>query len=248
MKSVPGSPSPASWPAVSLFAGAALFASLFLAWRILAMADYLYPILYEPAGIGAHIDRFGPENRFRQGFEKTSREERQRLFSEIGQAIRMHGEGLESLSYHDAEGNKLGALLRPPEIVHLQDVARLVGRLETAGAAALFLLALQLVMLRRQRRSLPALSRMLMLTAAGVLLGALAILVIGPVKVFYALHHWVFPAEHQWFFFYQDSLMSTMMKAPDFFGYVAAALLSLAVLLLCVMLSAASRYTRSTAR
>jgi hypothetical protein len=232
---------------VSLFAAAALLGALFLAWRILATVDYLYPLLYEPAGIGAHIDRFGPENRYRQGFSQTTREERQRLFAEIGRAIRDQGRGLESLSYHDAQGNKLGTLLRPPEIVHLQDVARLVGRLEIAGAAALLLLALQLILLRRQRRSLPALSRMLLLTCAGLLLGALMVVVIGAKDVFYALHEWVFPSDHQWFFFYQDSLMSTMMKAPDFFGYVAAALIALALVILCLMLSAASRYTRSGA-
>jgi hypothetical protein len=233
---------------VSLFAAAALLGALFLAWRILATMDYLYPVLYEPAGIGAHIDRFGPENRYRQGFSQTTREERQRLFSEIGRAIRNQGRGLESLSYHDAQGNKLGALLRPPEIIHLQDVARLVGRLEIAGATALFMLALQLILFRRQRRSLPALSRMLLLTSAGLLLGGLAVVAMGPKTVFYALHDWVFPADHQWFFFYQDSLMSTMMKAPDFFGYVAAALVSLALIILCLILSAASRYTCSISR
>jgi len=230
---------------VSLFSAAALLGALFLAWRILATVDYLYPLLYEPAGIGAHIDRFGPENRYRQGFSQTTREERERLFAEIGRAIRDQGRGLESLSYHDAQGNKLGTLLRPPEIIHLQDVARLVGKLEIAGAAALLLLALQLILLRRQRRSLPALGRMLLLTCAGLLLGALVVVVIGAKDVFYALHEWVFPSDHQWFFFYQDSLMSTMMKAPDFFGYVAAALVALALVILCLMLSAASRYTRS---
>lgn len=230
---------------MSLFSAAALLGALFLAWRILATVDYLYPLLYEPAGIGAHIDRFGPENRYRQGFSQTTREERERLFAEIGRAIRDQGRGLESLSYHDAQGNKLGTLLRPPEIIHLQDVARLVGRLEIAGAAALLLLTLQLILLRRQRRALPALGRMLLLTCAGLLLGALVVVVIGAKDVFYALHEWVFPSDHQWFFFYQDSLMSTMMKAPDFFGYVAAALIALALLILCLMLSAASRYTRS---
>ena len=82
----------------------------------------------------------------------------------------------------------------------------------------------------------------------GALLGALMVVVIGAKDVFYALHEWVFPSDHQWFFFYQDSLMSTMMKAPDFFGYVAAALVSLALIILCLILSAASRYTCSISR
>jgi hypothetical protein len=44
----------------------------------------------------------------------------------------------------------------------------------------------------------------------------------GPVNVFYKLHTWIFPADHQWFFYYQESLMTTLMKAPDIFGGIAA--------------------------
>ena len=68
-------------------------------------------------------------------------------------------------------------------------------------------------------------------------------LLIGAKRVFYSLHDLIFPAEHQWFFYYQDSLMSTMMKAPDFFAYVAAALAVLAIGLLWLILFAASGYT-----
>lgn len=223
-----------------LFIAAGFLASLFLAWRLLASVDYLYPVLYEPAGIGAHIDRFGPENRYRSGFERTTRQERQRLFSAIGRAIRDQGRGLESLGYHDPAGRRLGTLLRPPEITHLRDVARLVGFLETAGIAAVAILVLQIAILARRRRTLPRPGRMLMVTGAGIGTAILAVLAIGPKAVFYALHDWIFPPENPWFFYYQDSLMSTMMKAPDFFGYVAAALTALAVALFWLILFAAS--------
>lgn len=226
-----------------LFIAAALLGALFLAWRLVASVDYLYPALYQPAGIGAHIDRFAPENRYRNGFGETDRDERQRLFAAIGRAIRDDGRGLESLSYHDPAGKRLGSLLRPPEIVHLRDVARLVSGLEMAGVAALLVLALQVAVLRRRRRRLPAARRMLLMTGAGFLLTVVAVLVIGAKRVFYSLHDLIFPAEHQWFFYYQDSLMSTMMKAPDFFAYVAAALAVLAIGLLWLILFAASRYT-----
>jgi len=228
---------------VFLFITAALLGALFLAWRLVASVDYLYPALYQPAGIGAHIDRFAPENRYRNGFGETDRDERQRLFAAIGRAIRDHGRGLESLSYHDPAGKRLGSLLRPPEIVHLRDVARLVGGLEVAGVAALLVLALQIAVLRRRRRRLPPARRMLLMTGAGFLLTVVAVLLIGAKRVFYSLHDLIFPAEHQWFFFYQDSLMSTMMKAPDFFAYVAAALAVFAIGLLWLILLAASRYT-----
>lgn len=233
-----------------LFVTAALLGALFVAWRLVASVDYLYPALYEPAGIGAHIDRFAPENRYRNGFAKTTRDERQRLFAAIGRSIRDDGRGLESLSYHDPSGQRLGSLLRPPEIVHLRDVARLVGILELAGMVALLVLALQIVVLRRRRRRLPPARRMLMMTGAGFLVTVIAVLLIGAKKVFYALHDLIFPAENQWFFYYQDSLMSTMMKAPDFFAYVAATLAVIAIGLLWLMLFAASNYTsrQSTSR
>jgi hypothetical protein len=57
----------------------------------------------------------------------------------------------------------------------------------------------------------------------------------------------VFPEGHQWFFYYQDSLMSTLMKAPYLFGYIALALLVLTLALLTALLAAASRTTRSSA-
>lgn len=46
--------------------------------------------------------------------------------------------------------------------------------------------------------------------------------VIGPKAVFTQMHIWVFPPQHKWFFYYQDSLMSTMMHAPVLFGGIAA--------------------------
>jgi uncharacterized membrane protein len=59
-----------------------------------------------------------------------------------------------------------------------------------------------------------------------------ALLTVGFREVFYAFHEAIFPPDHQWFFYYQDSLMSTMMKAPFLFGYIAAALVALALVYL----------------
>jgi len=42
-------------------------------------------------------------------------------------------------------------------------------------------------------------------------------LVIGVENLFYGLHTIVFPDDHQWFFYYEDSLMSTLMQAPNIF-------------------------------
>ena len=222
---------------------AGLLAALYLAWRTLAAVDFLYPVLYEPAGIGAHIDFYGPKNRYKQGFAETTRAEREALFSAIARSIRNHGRGLESLTYHDRTGRELGVLLRSPEVIHLRDVATLVHRLEIAGLMALAVLAFHVVFLRRRRLRLPGAGRMFFLTTGGVLLTAALVLVTGPRKIFYKLHEQVFPPDHQWFFFYQDSLMSTMMKAPFLFGYIAVALVVLALVYLWILFLLASALT-----
>ena len=229
---------------LALLLSAALLASLYVAWRILAAADFLYPLWYEVAEIGAHIDQFAPQNRYRDRFGDTDRAAREQAFAAIAQAIRDDARGLESLTYTDATGRSR-TLLRPPEIVHLQDVARLVSTLERAGLIACVLVAGMLLWLRRQRTNLPAFGRLLSWTGAGVAAAILLVLVIGPRRVFYQFHVWVFPDEHQWFFYYQDSLMSTLMKAPVLFGYIAAVLVALAVVLLATLLALAGRVTRS---
>ena len=53
----------------------------------------------------------------------------------------------------------------------------------------------------------------------------------GFTEVFYYLHTVVFPENHQWFFYYRDSLMATLMKAPDIFSAIAAQLLLIALFL-----------------
>ena len=244
MTQTTGSRQPARWASLATFIAAALLASLYLSWRLLATLDFLYPWLYESASIGQHIDEFAPQNRYRERFEETTRAERVRLFAEIARAIRRDGRGLELIRYRDADGETLGILLRPPERVHLQDVARLVTRLEAVGLVAMALLAFQLVYLRRRRTTLPAAVRMLGLTALGILGAAGVVLLLGPRDVFYQMHVWVFPADHQWFFYYQDSLMSTLMKAPYLFGYITVALVALATVFLALIFTLGARITR----
>ena len=229
---------------LALLLGAALLASLYLAWRLLAAADFLYPLWYDVAEIGAHIDEFAPRNRYRDRFGDTDRAAREAAFAAIARAIRDDARGLAALTYTDATGRSR-TLLRPPEIVHLQDVARLVSTLERAGLIACALVAGMLVWLRRRRISLPGFGRLLGWTGAGVAATALLVLVIGARKVFYQFHVWIFPDDHQWFFYYQESLMSTLMKAPVLFGYIAAVLVALAVVLLAALLALAGRVTRS---
>ncbi len=207
-----------------LFIPAALLASLYVAWQLSAALNFFYPVWYQALDIDDHIAHFGPQNRYRKGFELTTDEERFRLFADIVDSVQGGGAGLETLEYHDASGRRLGGLFRPPEIVHLQDVAKLTATLKPWGWAAVVWILIHGYLIRRRGWRVPGPSRMLALTLAGFVAGTAVILLAGAKRVFYALHELVFPDDHQWFFYYQDSLMSTMMKAPDLFAAIAGQL------------------------
>ncbi len=205
-----------------------LMVALSASWLVLARFDFSYGFWHDHAGIGSAIDRFAPTNLYRHGFHLTTRDERIALFAGINAAIHDHGAGLEALSYR-VPGQPEQSLLREPEIVHLKDVAHLIdlARMYMAGAAVVWL-ALWLYCIFALKPP-PSLGSQLVGTL--VLIIALTVLVValGPVDVFYALHVWLFPEGHQWFFYYQDSLMSTMMFAPQLFGWIALEWLVLAV-------------------
>lgn len=219
-------------PAVAL-------ATLWLAWRCLAAVDFLYPVMYDALAIDQHIARFGPQNRYKSGFESTSRAEHIRLFGAIVDAIHDSGRGLAALEYRDVRGRAVDHLLREPEVAHLQDVARLVDRITPAGWLAVAWSLIHLVLIRWQAWPVPSLGRLLAASLAAAGIAVLAVLAMGPREVFYRLHDLVFPPENPWFFYYQDSLMSTMMKAPDLFGAIAVELLLCALVLYTGVLFAA---------
>jgi len=220
---------------------AAALGALWLAWRVLAAADFLYPVWYDVIDVHGHIEHFGPQNRYKEDFETTTRAERARLFAEIVDAIHASGAGLTELRYHDPAGRPIDTLLRTPEIVHLEDVARLVDRLAPAGWLALAWLAIHLGLIRTRRWPVPRLRRLLGASLLAVGAAVAVVLAIGPRRVFYQLHVWVFPPENPWFFYYQDSLMSTMMKAPFLFGAIAIVILALALAFYAVFLLLATR-------
>lgn len=220
---------------------AALPAAAFAAWIALAQVNFFYPLLHDAIGIDRTIEVYAPRNRYRQGFEQTSKAERERLFAAIVNAIHKHGDGLRTLVYHDASGRPLGNLLREEEIVHLQDVANLVDRLRPVGLGAVAITCALLIGIRRQRLAAPSIASLLVGLIAMSCAIAGSILILGPVKVFYRLHTLIFPPGHAWFFYYQDSLMSTMMKAPDLFGYIALIWAASTSLLLLALVFAARR-------
>ncbi len=215
---------------------AAGLAALWIAWRMLAAVDFLYPVFYDAIDIAGHIETFAPQNRYKADFGTTTREERLRLFSEIVDAIHASGAGLADLRYHRPEGEVIDTLLREPEVGHLQDVANLVDRIAPVGWLAVAWTTIHLLLIRLFGWRVPSLMRLLGASLLAVLAGVAVVLLIGPRRVFYWFHEWVFPPDHPWFFYYQDSLMSTMMKAPDLFGAIAAALLALGLAVYALLL------------
>jgi hypothetical protein len=201
---------------------AALPASLLASWQLLRSADFLYPLWYEAIGIDRTIAEYGPKNHYREHFELTTKDERSRLFAAIVAAIHDGGRGLETLTYHDARGNPVAPLLRAPEITHLHDVARLVEWFYRLGLGATLIWLLALAQLWRLRLPPPPLGRYFAGLGLAVAALSLGVIAVGAEKVFYTAHTLIFPAGHQWFFYYEESLMTMLMKAPDLFAAIAA--------------------------
>lgn len=210
-----------------------LLASLSAGWLIQASRDYAYPFWYDQYDIAAHIDRFGPQNRYIQGLQTLPKDEHVRLFDDIVRAVHHHGEGLGDIRFITDGISR--PLLRQPEIEHLQDVANLIDVLRPAGlGAALLALLLLRGLMRRKIRPHWRTQAMLLGSFTALLLAILFLA--GPRQVFYQLHVWIFPDNHQWFFYYQDSLMSTLMKAPQLFAGIAMAIMASGLLIYALLI------------
>ena len=193
-----------------------------VSWWLQAKLHYGYSLWYDVLSIEQHIATYGPQNQFKMGFETLGKAEHLAAFQAISQAVHQQGSGLADIHY--LFQNHSIALLTADEIVHLQDVANLIDKLNYISCwVALITLALLLFLWRAQ---VPLrLGKQVLYLALTLGLSVIAILAIGAEKVFYQLHIWIFPPQHPWFFYYQESLMSTMMKAPDLFAAIALAIL-----------------------
>ena len=207
-----------------------LILSLYLSWIVLANANFGYGIWHDYAGISDNIERYAPQNRFRHDFETTDTQTRKALFAGIVTAIHQQGQGLQSLSYPHPTKSIDIPLLHSAEIVHLTDVANLIELLKKIGWGLLLTWGVLSSYLLISRQPFTSPQTSLLNVGFGLIIFAMPIAMLGAKNVFYQLHIWVFPANHQWFFYYQDSLMSTMMKAPDLFAYIGVSLLTLGLL------------------
>ncbi|NQZ08812.1 MAG: DUF1461 domain-containing protein [Algicola sp.] len=205
---------------------------------MLAKVDFAYSGFHDLLNIQQHCEQYGPLNRYRQGFAGTDKAEHVRIFAAINDSVHSfdnsQGKGLDKI-YYAIDGKPVDLFLHAAEIQHLEDVANLIDFMHPFAISA-SLLWLVLAALFSSGK-LPAPRFKQQLAGIGVFVGlcALTALLIGPEKVFNAFHEWVFPAGHQWYFFYEDSLMSTLMKAPDLFGAIAVLLTVVALVVFVVL-------------
>ncbi|MEE2732417.1 MAG: DUF1461 domain-containing protein [Pseudomonadota bacterium] len=198
-----------------------LITAFWISWHGLAQVNFGYSLGYELLDINQHIQRFGPTNQYRKDFEFTSTEQHMRLFAEIVTAIQDGGRGLDQIQYSRPNGVS-ETLLRPPEVVHLQDVANLISLFNQAAIVSVMLMIVLALAYRQLGWPAPSARQILVGTLIALLVVGLTLVLVGPTQSFYWLHTKVFPKDHQWFFYYQESLMTTLMKAPDLFGFIAA--------------------------
>lgn len=208
---------------------------LSVAWFGLAQVDFLYGFWHDNVGIKEGIEQYGPQNRYRPGFAETTREQRVELFAAINDAVHSRGRGLEQITYQTPTSGGEQTLLRTPEIVHLKDVAVLLDKLFFLVVAVFIGWPLATFFLYKHPAGLPTMKNQLLGIVIFIALVLVTLFIFGAENVFNQLHIWIFPGEHQWFFYYQDSLMSTMMLAPRLFGWIAVVLAALSLLLFIVV-------------
>ncbi|WP_296757916.1 DUF1461 domain-containing protein [Thioalkalivibrio sp.] len=215
-----------------------IFVSLVLSWHALAKVNFLYPVWYSALAIDDHVSHYGARNRQgRSDFVRTEPAEHRRLFGAVVDGIHGRGTPLDQLVYRDRDGNVLGTFLRADEVGHLRDVAALVDRLLIAGWSITGVTVILVLLHGRRGACLPTLQRAML--GYGILLGLAGVVVglVGPQEVFDGLHEWIFASGHPWFFYYEDSLMTTVMKAPDIFAAIAATWLVLHLTVYALLLA-----------
>lgn len=213
------------------YSAGSLLLSLWLAWQLSAQLNFLYPTWYSLLEIDQTVVQTMPRHLYKQEFIATNTQEHHRLFAEIVTSIQNHGHGLELITFYNPSGDELGLLLTESEVIHLQDVANLLDILDWFALVILMFCLLLLAGIIFFKVRMPSIKRLSisMLTVIGI--SVLVILLAGAKKFFYWLHTVVFPSGHQWFFYYEESLMSTLMQAPNLFAPISAMLLLLSLVI-----------------
>ena len=215
----------------------ALFCTcLMFSWFVWSQNNFLFNQLYEYNQLEEHIEKYAPQNRNRDNFETTTKEDRVRVFGEIVDAINNNGFGLQDIVYMTDSGEIIDKFLTNDEIDHLNDVSGLIKNINEANIYLIAILAAIILFcwIYKVRKAkyfwkpvsvFAAFFNMIVLLAAGCSM----VFAIGPQNVFYFLHEWFFADKAQWHFYFQDSLMTTLLPEP-IFGSIAVLLVTTAFL------------------
>lgn len=215
----------------TLYSVTSLLLCIWLAWHLSAQVNFLYPLWYSALSIDQTVTQTAPQHLYKKQFSETTTNEHHRLFAEIVTAVQNKGKGLAQIKYHRRDGQVLDTLLTQKEIIHLTDVANFINSLNWLSVMLLVISLMLLALMFLLRVFMPKLRKLLFAVIAVVVTGAAVLFAIGLTKVFYWLHPIVFPANHQWFFYYEESLMSTLMKAPVLFAPLGVQLILLGLLI-----------------
>jgi uncharacterized membrane protein len=228
-----------------IFAISLLTFSLGLSWQLNKSENFFYSFWYQHLQIDMTIKKYVVNNMHgKRDFPVADTNLHQQKFADIVQAIHQQGHGLADISYENAQAISQ-KLLTKSEVEHLQDVANLLDSISKLWWGNLVLLLSLLIFYCRKHkhlnilnnnkvatsfvRTMPTGKQKLISLACFVLLLGVILGLWGFTSVFYYLHTVIFPVDHQWFFYYQDSLMATIMKAPDIFAAIAAQLVVIAL-------------------
>lgn len=203
-----------------LYTLSSIFVALGISWAILIKANFFYSYWHEYGGIKETIEYFAPKNQHISGFELTTKEQRSNAFKEINYAVHFSSKNLKDIAF--TTKNKVPQLLlHKREIIHLQDVSNIINILFFLIIIFFLFWCLILIQIMKTDYPLPSIKNQALIITASLVVLSLIIIIIGATDVFYWLHEVIFPQNNQWFFYYEDSLMSTLMSAPDLFGWIA---------------------------
>ncbi len=201
-----------------------LFFSLGVAWKVSTAINFNYSVWYDVLEINKTIEKYAKQNKFEKvSFQTTDKTQHTLLFSEIVKGVTNNGSGLNEIVYKTRNGNNV-KLLTLSEVIHLRDVSVLIDNLTIAWYLNVILLIILRFLLSGSKYKQPPVKSKLGVVFTLIFCVVCMFGYFGFTAVFYYLHTVIFPDEHQWFFYYQDSLMSTLMKAPDLFEVIGVML------------------------
>lgn len=198
--------------------------SLGFSWQLNKSADFFYGFWYQQLNIEQTITTYVPDNTFdKKDYVDTNTDQRVDNFSEIVTEIHNNGEHLAQLSYVNKQ-QQVKKLLTTAEIIHLKDVSHLIQKLTLVSVGNFCILLFLSGVIYQQKFYLPKRKDQFLAVVLPSSLLFILFIVFGFTELFYYLHTVVFPDNHQWFFYYQESLMSSLMKAPDLFAGISVTL------------------------